>query len=406
MQIPSGAGATPRLAGPLSVFYFVAFGALGIHAPYFPLWLEAHGFTGVAMSAIAALSPAMSFFGPPLVGALSDARGARGNLLSAACALACSAMAGLCAAELTGSSRAFGVVFAAVLVYSACRSPVILLADRIALEHGGNYAHRRVWRSVGFLVCASAFGRWWPPALLRWLPGMVALALGAAFIASLRLPRVSGAPPVPALGEAGRLLGKRSFVVFLVCSAIFSASHSSYDLCSSLFFRDLGASAQTIGLLWASGVAAEVALLAAAGSALRALRPELLLVLAYGGGALRWLLTSLLPSTDFAFMVQPLHGVSFGLVWLSSLEYVRRSSEPATLGSAQGSFMAANALGGVLGMLAWGPLYVTYGGSKVFALATVLSLCAAALAYAALYREARAGQGRISALFSGPVGRE
>jgi MFS transporter, PPP family, 3-phenylpropionic acid transporter len=396
MQSPSSGGPAPRHSAPIGLFYFASFGALGIHAPYFPLWLEAHGFIGVSMSLIAALSPAMSFFGPPLVGMLSDARGARGNLLSAACALSCSATALLFLSEVAGWSRAFPIVFGAMLVYSACRSPIILLADRITLEHGGNYGRRRVWGSIGFLFGAGAFGRFCPPELWRWLPGMVALALAAAFVASLTLPRATSAPDSPPLGKAAGPLSQRSFLVFLACSAIFAASHASYDLCASLFFRDLGASGQTIGLLWVCSVLAEIALLVGAQSTLRSRQPELLLALAYAGGGLRWLLMSVLPSTYLAFPVQPLHAISFGLVWLSSLEYVRRSSEPHTLGSAQGLFMAANALGGVLGMLTWGPLYAAHGGAVVFGVASVLSVFAATLAYGALYRTARTTIARAS----------
>jgi MFS transporter, PPP family, 3-phenylpropionic acid transporter len=390
----SDAQPEPAGAGALAVFYFASFGALGLHAPYFPLWLEAHGFRGVSMGVIAALSPALSLFGPPLIGLLSDARGARGSLLGAACALSASAMAGLCAAELFGSSRSFGVVFAAMLIYSACRSPLILLADRIAIEHGGNYGRQRLWGSVGYLLAVAAFGRWCPPGAWRWLPGMVALALLAAFVVSLPLPRVRAAALSPPLTQARRLLGRPSFVVFLICSATFAASHSSYDLCGSLFFRDLGASGNTLGLLYATGVVAEIGLMAWGSASLRRVSPELLLACSYAGGALRWLLMSLLGSTELAFLLQPMHAISFGLVWLSSLEYVRRSSEPHTLGGAQGAFMAANALGGVLGLLIWGPLYASRGGALVFLFAAGLSVCAAALAYGALYRHARARTAR------------
>ena len=120
MQLPSGATAPQpaRVGRTLESFYFLSFGALGLHAPYFPLWLEAHGFTGLTMSAIAALTPAMSFIGPPLVGALADARGARGNLLTLACALASFAMLALSMAEALGVSRWFPVVFGVALVVS------------------------------------------------------------------------------------------------------------------------------------------------------------------------------------------------------------------------------------------------------------------------------------------------
>src|SRR4051812_12621338 len=158
-----------RLVGMRS-FYFAAFGAIGLTAPYLPLWLEAHGFRGVRMSAIAALSPAFSIVGPPLAGALSDVRGGRGNLLSRACAASALAMAALCLAEALDAARWFAMVFLCVLGFALCRSPIILLADRIALESGGNYGRRRVYGSIGFLLGAIGFGRFCPPEATRWLP--------------------------------------------------------------------------------------------------------------------------------------------------------------------------------------------------------------------------------------------
>lgn len=376
----------PRLVGMRS-FYFAAFGAIGLTAPYFPLWLEAHGFRGMRMSAIAALSPAFSIVGPPLAGALSDVRGGRGALLSCACGASALAMAALCLAEAFDTARVFGVVFLCVLGFALCRSPIILLADRIALDFGGNYGRRRVYGSMGFLLGAVGFGHFCPPEFVRWLPAAVASALGIACLVSLRLPRVSGAPLAPAFRHAWRLLEQRPFRRLLVCSALFAASHASYDLCGSLFFRDLGAAGETIGLLWGTGVVAEILLLALAAPLLRRFRPERLLVFAYFGGALRWFALSAMPRPALAFLLQPLHAISFGLVWVSSLEVLRRHAERSALGGAQGLWMGANALAGTLGMLAFGPLYAALGGSGVFRAATGLALLAMLLGGAWLTRQ-------------------
>jgi len=379
---PPTSAREPRLTRALGMFYFASFAALGLQAPYFPLWLEAHGFEGLVMGVIAALTPAMSFFGPPLVGALADARGARGKLLSAACALSCSGMAGLCLAELSGAGSRLPLVFCAALIFAACRSPIIMLADRITLEHGGSYGRRRVWGSIGFMLAAAGFGRWCPPESWRWLPGFVALALALAFVHSLGLPR-QGAPA--ALGAPRRWPG-RAFLPFALCTALSAASVSSYDLCGALFFRDLGASGDTIGLLYGVAVLAEVVLLATAGPLLSRVGPERMLVLSYTAAALRWLGMAWLSSTWLAFVLQPLHAFSFALTWISSLEYVRRASGPAAFGGAQGGFMAAHAVGGVVGMLTWGPLYSRSGGGAVFLGAAALSSAAAVLALTTLVR--------------------
>ena len=381
---PLEPGSAARRRG-MRTFYFAAFAALGIHAPYFPLWLEAHGFRGVSMSAIAALSPALSMVGPPLVGALSDARGARGNLLGWVCGVACLAMAALAGAEASGHAQSFAVVFGCVLVFSLCRSPILLLADRIALESGADYGRRRLWGSIGFLLGASGFGRC-PPELAHWLPGVVALALGLGYFSSLRLPRTSAPRAQPVLRQMLRLVRQPRVALLLCGSSLFAMSHASYDLCGSLAFRDLGASGDTIGQLWATGVLAEILVLAAASRLFQSGRPERLLVLSYGVGALRWLAMSALPNTELAFLLQPLHGISFGLVWLSSLEVLRRVAEPSALGGAQGALMAANSIGGTLGILVFGPLYAARGAASVFHLATLLAGAALLLAGFGLMR--------------------
>jgi PPP family 3-phenylpropionic acid transporter len=215
----------------------------------------------------------------------------------------------------------------------------------------------------------------------------VALALGGAFVVSFALPRAASVRRTPALSAARRSLARREFAVFAACSALSAASSSSYDLCAPLFFRDLGASGDTIGWLYGTAVLAEVVLLACAGAFLGRLSPAQWLGLAYAGAALRWLCMSALSSIGLAFALQPLHAISFALTWTASLEYVRRSSEPQLFGSAQGAFMAANAVGSVVGMLTWGPLYASAGGATVFRVAAALSCGAAFLAHGALARQ-------------------
>jgi PPP family 3-phenylpropionic acid transporter len=361
----------------MRTFYFAAFAALGIHAPYFPLWLEAHGFRGVSMSAIAALSPALSMVGPPLVGALSDARGARGNLLGWVCGVACLAMAALAGAEASGHAQSFAVVFGCVLVFSLCRSPILLLADRIALESGADYGRRR---ALGFDRLLARSERFWAlPARAR---ALVAGRRGAGARARLlqqsapaaheRAPGAARAAPDAAAGSAaaGRAL-----------ALWFEPVRDEPCQLRPVRFARLSRSRRerdTIGQLWATGVLAEILVLAAASRLFQSGRPERLLVLSYGVGALRWLAMSALPNTELAFLLQPLHGISFGLVWLSSLEVLRRVAEPSALGGAQGALMAANSIGGTLGILVFGPLYAARGAASVFHLATLLARCCAA----------------------------
>jgi PPP family 3-phenylpropionic acid transporter len=128
------------------------------------------------------------------------------------------------------------------------------------------------------------------------------------------------------------------------------------------------------------GVVAEVALMRGFGWIFPRFRPPVLLAFALASAAIRWTLIASITSVSVLILLQPLHALSFALVWLASLAYVKTSAPPAALATAQGLFSAALAAGSVLGMPLWGALYHRYGGAFTFHVATVLSAAAASLA--------------------------
>lgn len=360
------------------------FGAIGAFSPYFPLWLEAHGFVGIGMSAVAVIAPSMSALGPPLVGALVDRRGARGNVILLASTMATVAMLALWCAAVPGGARGttlFVVVFAVMLAFALCRTTLTMLTDVIAIEEARDYGRRRLWGSIGYMFAASSVGWVLERAGVGWLPLVITVPLAGAAFAGLALPR--RAPPRPESASAPKLrglLGERDFAIFLAASALGWAAHSGYDLCGPLFLRDLGATRDVIGVLWALGVLAEIGLMAVASKLLARVSAERLFALACAGAALRWFAMSALPSVGFAFFVAPLHALSFALMWVASMQQVRRFAERGSLGSAQGLLTASVALGAVGGILGWGPLYASHGGRAVFVVAGLLSLLASTVA--------------------------
>lgn len=367
----------------LRFYYAMCFMALGVYLPFFPRWLEARGVQGAAMGVISASLPAMGLVGPLLFGILSDRLGLRGTLLRVACLGAFAGMAAIGAAFALGHPLGFAGIFAAVLAFSLFRSPMISLADVIAMEltgAGAGYARTRLWGSLGFLVAAIATGRFLDPTAPAALPLAIAAALFAALLAAWTLPAKSAGPPLPALGEAGSLLARPAVRMFLGASFLAQIAHSSYDLCYTLHLRDLGARDGLVGISWALGVVSEVALMAGSTWIFRRFTPPWLLVIALSGAALRWALIASVTSIPALLALQPLHALSFALMWLASLAYVKESAPPAMLASAQGLFSATQAAGSVVGMPLWGALYHRSGGPVTFGAATIVSIAAASLA--------------------------
>ena len=68
---------------PLTLFWFVYFGSLGIFYPYFALYLrENAGLTGTQVGLILAISPFIGMLTQPFWGHLADRTGARSRMLA------------------------------------------------------------------------------------------------------------------------------------------------------------------------------------------------------------------------------------------------------------------------------------------------------------------------------------
>lgn len=385
LLMPDGAALHPPMKRlyTLRFYYAACFVALGIYLPFFPRWLEARGVHGAAMGMVAASLPAMGLVGPPLFGILSDRLGLRGTLLRVACVGAFACMGALGVTFASGHPLGFAGIFAAVLAFSFFRSPMISLADVITLEiagAGGGYARTRLWGSLGFLVAAVAAGRLLDPTAPAALPLAISAALFVALLTAWTLPVQSVTPALPALGRAGALLARTDLRLLFGASFLGQLAHSSYDLCFTLHLRDLGASNALVGVSWAIGVFSEVALMAGATWIFRRFTPPWLLATAFCGAAVRWTLIASVSSIPALLALQPLHGLSFALMWLASLAYVKESAPSDALATAQGLFSAAVAAGSVLGMPLWGALYRGSGGSVTFGVAAFASAAAAGVA--------------------------
>jgi PPP family 3-phenylpropionic acid transporter len=379
----------------LRVFYFSSFAALGAFSPFFPRWLAARGVEGLPMGAILATLPAMGFVGPPLCGVVADACGRHGRLLRVTSAGAFLALVALAIAGGMGVHVTSLGLFAMVLAHAAFRSPMVVMADVVAIEEaplcGISYGRIRNYGSLGALVGATAAGRVVDPASPTALPAVVAAPLFVAVVAAFALPEHDGPPRLPLRVEARALAASADIPIFLVTILVAEISLSSYDVGFALRLGDLGASPAFIGGAWAVGVASEVALMAGAEWLIRRFTPPRLIVAALLVAALRSTLLGSLASLPALAAIQPLHALSIALFWISCVSYVKARVAPHMLASAQGLFAAVAAAGTVTGMLLWGTLYPLVGGRAMFGLAAAGALGAAGLAtrWAARAREVR-----------------
>lgn len=329
------------------------------------------------MGLISATVPAMGLVGPPLFGLAADAFGLHGALLRIACAGAFLAFALVALTAALGHSLGFTALFLIFIVFAFFRSPMIMMADVATMEEvrgtSTTYARVRLTGSLGFLAAVVAAGRTVDPTSPSALPIAVSAALFAALLASWAIPARASAPPVPALAHARALLRSPFFRRFLLVAFLSQIAHSCYDLCFSLHLRDRGASDDRVGLAWGLGVVAEVALMAGSAPLFRRAPASRLLALALLGASLRWALVAFVPSVSALLVLQPLHALSFALMWITCLTITRERAPVGALATAQGLFSAVIAAGGVSGMMVWGALYRGAGGAFTFTCASAIA---------------------------------
>ena len=386
-------GAGSRGALLLRAYYVTSYTVGGVYLPFFPRWLEGRGMHGLELGVVCAATPAMGLVAPALFGVVADALSLRVGLLQLACAGTLVAFGSLASLVALSAPLGFWSLLAAALFISFFRSPMIMIADVVALERaprfGTTYGRIRLWGSLGFLVTAQLASLWIDPRDPLEVPAVCTLGMATGFVASLTLPRKAEMPKKTDSRGMLRLLAEEDFRLLLVAVFLSQCGHAAYDTLFSIRLFDLGIPRPLIGLAWAIGTGAEVAMMAWSAPAFRSYPAPRLLAFAFAAASLRWVLLGVVTTSATILLLQPLHALSFGLVWIAAVSFVSHRFSNRSLATAQGLLVTSVGAGSIVGMLVWPPVYVRLGGAYVFGGAACFAAVAAAFAVA-LDRTARA----------------
>ena len=355
-----------------ALLFAAQFAALGVLGPFLPAVLAGHGLTAQQIALVLATASAVRLLAAPAVGRGADGLGdARTILVVAAACAACT---------VTGYALAGGFVglLLVAAMHAMVNAPVIPLTDALCLgasrERRFDYGRVRSAGSVAFILGAVAAGQ-----AVQWL-GVTSVVWLAAACLGLTALAARGLPPLQT-GGGGRGGFREPFSVpafrrILPLSALIQGSHALYYGFGTLHWQAAGLSPGIIGLLWAEGVVAEVALFLWGKPLVERLGAAGLAALAAGAGVIRWGVTAETAWLPALAAVQLLHAVTFGAQHLAAMR-VLGGMPPAQAATAQ-TLHASIGVGLASGLLtfACGPLYAAWGGQGFWAMA---GLCALAL---------------------------
>lgn len=347
---------------------------MGALFPFLPLLLEERGLAPDRIAQIMVLGPVANLFVPAIWGVLADVLHARIQLLRLACA-----GAALSALLLLPAKTTLACMLA-MAAFSFFRTPISALSDAIAWNPAegrrGEYGHVRVWGSVGFAGAALLLGQ-----LRRSIDASVIVAATSAaymIAAALTFP-LRTAPverTVGVLRHAAAIVLRPQVGVFLVATAAYYTAHGAYDAFFSMHLRTLGFGDGFIGVAWAWGVAAEIAVMTAAPRIVSRVPAGWLLVGCSAVAVARWLLLAQVHGAAPLLATQTLHGVTFGLWYLALVDFTQSRAPDHLRTSLQSVVAAALSVGMIGGYLAGGSALASGGGKLLFLLAAIASSAA------------------------------
>ncbi len=372
----------------LSVFYATTFLIIGCYMPFLPVWLRWRGLDETQIAFIYAMPVFVRAIFTPAMTFLADRSGRPVTMLKAV------AWASLLSALMLPLTGGFPTIFAVILLFTLFWMSVIPLTDAVALAGAragrADYGRMRVWGSLSYIGMTAAGGaalQLWGPQAALWM------FIGAAASVALTvygLPRGGGydravqdAPGLPLqrlrLADLAQLVRAPMLWLFFAATSTIQSAHALYYIFGTLHWTSIGISPAVIGLLWGVGVIAEIVLFAYAGWVGRWLGPAQLIGLAGAAAVLRWLFTAADPSLPLLFVLQSLHGLTFGAAHLGAMQFMGQALPHRLAASAQGLYASITA-GVVMGLasLSAGPLYRAYGGRAYLAMAVLACIGLAA----------------------------
>jgi MFS transporter, PPP family, 3-phenylpropionic acid transporter len=394
-----------------SLFYVLLFAGSGASLPYMPLWFKAYGMTGAEIGFILALPQILRIVWGPLLGVWADRFIAFRTPL-----IWLSLMGAMCYGLLylglfTGPFRLVYFTVFWCLGYSLINSinPLLdTMTYQMAWRRNFAYTLPRAAGSASFVAVNIVLGMVLlaapVDAIWLWLviSGVFA-GLAARFILEPdpRQEDKAGAhrdqAPEPAqpteglregLRRIGHLLRHPGYAWLVLAVGLVIGSQSFYFVFSNIIWREQGLSTFICGLLWATGVGAEIIFMVFADRIRRHFGPWIWLIAGGVFSMVRWGVMMASPPLWALWPLQCLHAFTFASSYLAGLELIQKSVPKGYESLAQVLNAAfGNGLTTGLGMLISGILYEAFGAYG-YGLMAVMCVVGAGIAIR-LYRQSQ-----------------
>ena len=360
----------------LSGFYFCYFATLGAFMPFWGLYLEANDFDALAIGELMALPAVTKIIAPNLWGWIADHIGKSLVIIRIA--------AFLTFCIFTGFLFKTGYFWFALLTigFSFFWNAALPQFEAATLFHLKSDTHRysriRIWGSVGFIITVLTIGQVIDIYEISMLPSIVVGLLLSIWVLAMLTPevRVEHADTKPV--KLWQVLKQSEVLAFFVVYMLLQIAHGPYYVFYSIYLNDNGYSGTLIGLLWALGVGAEIALFTGMRSLLKRFKIRHLLLFSMILGVIRWLLIAWCANQLWLLVfAQLLHAATFGITHVAAIHLLHQYFGTRHQGKGQALYSSLSfGLGGMIGSFYSGYFWLSLGPEIIYTVAAVCSALA------------------------------
>jgi MFS family permease len=358
--------------------------------PFIPLLLLERGLPASEIGLLLAAMALAGLVANPLWGYAGD------RWLGTERAFAASALGGAALAVVLAAADGTAAFVVAALALFAWRSPLMSLADAMALDRlvqadGGGYARIRLWMSVGWAVAVVGWGALLQTGSLVLAPVLYAvtlLAVGVCGLSVARPARLRRREHLAEPGEVAAVLPR--LLAFLVSLLLVNAGFTATFNFLALRIDGLGGGAFLVGVAASLQAVAEVPAMLATPRLTRFLGHGALYVAGCAFYATVFVAWAVITDPVAIAILKLVAGVGFALTYVGAVVLVDDLVPLRLRATGQGVAKAVVfGLAPIAGAAFGGLVYAYLGPSEFFLTAAAAAVAGGVVAWFAIPREAR-----------------
>ncbi|UFJ39473.1 MFS transporter [Brevibacillus humidisoli] len=357
----------------LRAYNYFYFSLLAIFISFLPVYLNGRGISPAEIGLLVGVGAFVGIISQPIWGVISDKYRTIRKVVIVV--LAVSLVLGTLLFQF--SNILLLLVFVLLLYFFLLPSDPLTesLSYQVAQQHQISFGSIRMFGAIGYATASLFIGY-----VLDWfgIGSMAVLFFGYALITLLLAFAI---PDAPAAGKPVSLASLQQFLFypktlwFFLLVLIAAIPHRTNDVFLGVYIQSMDGTTGMVGQAWFLASMSEVAFFAGSAWWLRKGKERQLIQVAAVVYVLRYLACSLVTDPQWVVYLQLLHGLTFAVFYLASIQYLYQIVPEEWRATGQTALAVIFfGISGIIGSFAGGWVFDRFGGSTLYLVMSIGSL--------------------------------